>query len=1267
MNSTQLPLFGAQRDIWIGAQLEGATPAYVISQQTDLVGFLDESKFRAAAAHVLGHTEALRLSFSMSDRGVSQAVSPPREDALELRDVSSASDPYACALAIAAETAGAGIRVDKPPLFRWVLVRLSPSRHLWIESYHHIVVDGFSGWKISERVAEAYSALAEGRPLGDFNGIGIGRTLADECAYRESPKHHADRDWWIRTLEATTAPERARGLTRVAVAGDFHRTELCSSEELSRRLRERAKALAVTPGRLVAAATAILESLHQCDHKVVLGIPLLGRSAVAATRDPAMTVNTGCLVLDASPEKTVGDLVADVGEKMLTALRRQGYRHEGLRRDLGLKPTNPDLYRVSFNLMPFVSELTFSGLAAETTHLSFGPAANLSVTVFDHESRARVGIVVDGNKALHQPEDVAVYAGSLECMLRGLLEAAPETQLGRLQFAAPPVHGPHVAEPHTICEILACRPQHTAGMPAILTSGHPPLCHGELAKRSDALARRLIASGARADTVIAVALTRTPSLAVAVLGVLKSGAVCLPLDPSYPAYRIRQILQESAAFLIIAEGSTAVRLSAVDVEQLNIDEVVKDMASPEPLRAEDLERAISPDDVAFLLFTSGSTGRPKGVAISHEAVANKLLSQQELFTFTHASRFAHTASVAFDPSLHQLLLPLVTGGASILLTETELQNASAFWRRLAETHATHLDLVPSYASALLHGNRRLPPSLQVLIFGGEPLPARLVEDVRGAGSKVRVFNMYGPTEACIDAIGCELSDASEPHPSIGRALRGYFVYILDQFLRPTPPGVAGEIYIGGVGMARGYWNHPELTAECFIADPFGPPGTRMYRTGDLASIGNTGRIRFLGRSDAQLKIRGIRIEKGDVENALRSIPGVRDGVVELKTQMGRSFLVGYATLDNADSHTKRSLRDALGERIAASMLPDVIMILETLPLTPSGKIDRSSLPDVEIEQECAVVETESQRVLCEMFAELTGMAPGSVDQNFFDLGGDSLGVLRLEAEIALRFGVEIPLRRLFERPTVRAIDDWLKMPLKNECEVLLRLNDSSGVAVIYCVHAVAGIASVYRPLAQAMQDTASVVGLQLPAVGHSAPPASIPQLAAEYVRAIRRKQTHGPYWLLGWSFGGVVAHEMALELERAGEPVGGVFLLDTYFGWKDVAPLPDNGALDEQERALLLKNLKDLPAGLREQWDSHFSRCLAGATAMMAAHRPSVIAAAIHYLRASDNHVSDLRNRLATLTSGDVSIVDIDARHYDFADASTAPDLAHRIGSTLAI
>ncbi|MFE7076904.1 amino acid adenylation domain-containing protein [Streptomyces sp. NPDC057620] len=1032
LSTGRLPLTAAQRGLWFAQRMDAENPSYNVAEYADIDGPVDPETLRAAVGRVAQECEALRVTFGDRDGVPFQQIrSRPGID-VPLVDLSGAEDPRGEALRRMESDLRKPADLVAGPLVRMTLYRLTPTRHLFHQQVHHLAIDGFGAVLALGRIAEVYTALLCGSEPVPGPGGTLEAVLDEESAYRDSPQLRLDREFWARHLADAPPPvglgdvRRRPGPAALRVGQDFDGARV-------ERLRAAAREAGVGWPTFFMAAMAVYLHRSRGLDEVVLGLPVTGRRTALTRTTPAMLSNVLPMRLRISAADRVADVVKRASAQAREVLRHQRYPSEDLRRDLGIIGTDMPLTGPSVNVLAFDDTLGFGPAAATLHNLSVGPVEDLAVAV--HASYADGGLRVDllGNPGLHTPRELAGHHERL-CRLLDAFAQDPERAIGSLQFVgaderrevlalasqgssgAARTADDHAPLPEQLAEQARASPHETA-----VVCGTARLSFAELDARVDVLAGVLAAAGARPGTRVAVGLPRSTDLVVAMLAVMRTGAAYLPLDPSYPVDRLAFMIGDSQPVALVANADT---VGVVDPRR-ELRLVDPALAEQEP----DVAAPCRPGgrDAAYVIYTSGSTGRPKGVVVEHRSLSN-LLDHHRKDAYALAERtlgrrlrVALTAATSFDASWDPVLW-MVAGHELHIVEDGVRRDPEALVDFLVAQRIDAIETTPAYLrhmldAGLLTASGHRP---RIIALGGEAVDEELWNEL-AVQADLLVFNFYGPTETTVDATTSRITGGS---PVIGRPIAGARVYVLDPSLHPLPHGAVGELYVSGEGVARGYTGRPGLTAERFLPDPFGRPGDRMYRTGDLARWSESGSLVFLGRSDRQIKVRGHRVETGEIESALRALTGVTGAAVTLAlSKDGVERLTAY--LVRADARDAAAadpdladVRDSLARTLPEHMVPTAYAVVPELPLTPNGKLDADRLPRARpVSSRGGDPRTPDEKRMCEVFAACLELPRVGRDDSFFLLGGHSLLATRLVSRIRHAFGVELPIRSLFEAPT----------------------------------------------------------------------------------------------------------------------------------------------------------------------------------------------------------------------------------------------------------
>lgn len=1135
--ATPVALTEAQSGLWFAQRLAPDNPAFNTAHAVWIEGALDVAAFVAAANQAATEAQALALRFAEGEDGQPlQWHDAAHVPLLALHDLSADADPAASARAAMQADRLAPVDPTRDRISQQALFDLGGQRWVWYLRVHHLAADGYGMALFSDRVCALHAGRG-GEPLPPLAGV-----LADDAAYRSDARREQAGQWWREQLRGAPA---AAGLAGTAAAG---RDALRWVQPLDTAFRDLLLQTSVRwlqpwPDVLAALSAEYLRRMSAAE-EVVLGVPYMGRLGNASARVPAMVMNVLPLRV-AAGEGSVEDFSRRIGRQLSQGRRQGRYRGEQMRRDLGLVGVQQRLHGPLVNVQPFYKPLALPGVEATLEVLCTGPVDDLTLG-FRGDGQALLDLEIEANPALYSLDDVQAHAARLQHFVSAALQADDICQvpLATPDEAQRTVHGfnatDHALPATTLVQLLQQGmdrdPQATA-----LVFGDTTMDHATLEARSFALAAQLHAMGIRPGDIVAVALPRSLELVVALLGVLRAGAAYLPLDLAHPDERLARILASARPACVLAEADVQARLGDVTLlppSQWTALSFAAPWADP------------APRDAAYVIYTSGSTGEPKGVVIEHQAIVNRLLWMREHYGFAADDRVLQKTPATFDVSVWEFFLPLLCG-ATLVLAGPDAHRDPTELARLIRSHGiTTAHFVPSMLDAFLAAPASEGLCLRRVFTSGEALDATLRDRFHGR-VQAELHNLYGPTEAAVDVSWWPASagDRSRPVP-IGFPVWNTRLYVLDARMQPLPVGVAGDLYLGGVQLARGYLGRDDLTNERFLADPF-LSGQRIYRTGDVARWRGDGAVEYLGRSDHQVKLRGLRIELGEIEAALRELPGMdRVEVLLRQDAPGDARLVAYVPSASANAAV---LRSHLATRVPDYMLPSAFVGVDHWPVTANGKLDRGALPKPPEQNAGGLApRTPLEHELAALFAQALGRTtPVAVDADFFSLGGDSLSAVHLLLAIEQRWRCDLGLGALFAQPTVVALAARIAEPPASADHalgpVIALATAESAAPPLFVVHPAGGIAWNYRTLARALQPARTVHGLQSPALDpRQAMPSSIEVVANEYVQRIATRQPQGPVHLLGWSVGGILAQAMAVRLHEIGREVGELVLLDAY-------------------------------------------------------------------------------------------------------------------------
>nr|WP_156164311.1 non-ribosomal peptide synthetase [Streptacidiphilus albus] len=1178
-----LPLSPAQNRLWFLNKLEGASATYNVPVAFRITGDLDAHALVQALNDVVVRHESLRTVFQEIDGSPAQIVLEADAVNLTVHHV----DCDASTLQSALRKAGQYVfDLSAEPPLRATLFTVSPKERVLLLLMHHIASDGASTGPLGRDLETAFRARLQGRAPA-WSALPV--QYADYTLWQrellgaeEDPDSLVSKQltYWTQALEGT--PDRLElpfDLPRPKVAsyrGDMVPVRI--DPELHRALIDLARDTNTTVFMVLQAALATLLSRLGAGSDIPIGTPSSGRTDEALDDLVGLFLNTLVLRTDTSGNPTFRELLERVRKTALAAYMHQDVPFERVVE--AVNPTRSPSWHPLFQVMMVLQntggyEFSLPGVvtAAEEVFSTRTAKFDLGFILNEHYAADNRPAGLDG--MLEYSTDVFQKA-TAERMVAQLvrvltqLSNAPDRRISETEILTPTervrllelwagvVPGGGLGA-GSVQAAFAAQVLRSPDAVAVRCAGRE-LSYRELDERANRLAHRLLGLGVGAEAPVAVLMERSVDLVAALLAVLKAGAFYLPLHSGSPLERMQWILDETRAPVLLAD--TAMRDRGLPTADTVL--LVDEDAELTGLPGTDPGVATRPEQLAYVMYTSGSTGRPKGVAVTHRDILE--LVADTMFGPGARERVLLLASYAFDPSTYALWVPLLHGGRTVITPQGEL-GVAELARLIVQEGITGLDITAGLFRVLAEEDPGCLAGVREVITGGDLISPTAVRRVLEHCPETVVRCAYGPTETTLFATQHPWT-ATDTVPApipVGRPLDGMRAYILDDTLSLLPPGVAGELYLAGAGLARGYYGRPDLTAERFVADAFGPAGSRMYRTGDLARWSGTGLLEFVGRADDQVKIRGFRIELGEIEAVLGRYPGLSQvAVAAREDHPGDKRLVAYLVAQTGN-HTPdtvdiEALRAHTAGLLPEYMVPTAFLVLDRLPLTANGKVDHKALPapDQPTAGTGRTPRTPQEETLCRLFAETLAVPTVGIDDNFFELGGHSLLATRLISRIRTTLNTELPVRTLFETPTiatlVRRLDRTPGSSSGDSLGVLLPLRAEGDLDPLFCVHPAIGLSWAYSGLLRHLDRQQPLYGLQARRFSEPDTPApGLEEMVEDYLHEIRTVQPSGPYSLLGWSFGGIVAHAIAVRLQQEGEEVALLAMMDSYLptdGWE---------------------------------------------------------------------------------------------------------------------
>ncbi|WP_374292425.1 enterobactin non-ribosomal peptide synthetase EntF [Klebsiella variicola] len=1167
--TTRLPLVAAQPGIWMAERLSTLPGAWSVAHYVELRGALDPALLGKAIVAGLQQADTLSLRFEEEEGEVWQWVAADRTfGEPSIIDLRTAPDPHRAATERMQADLAQDLRVDGGnPLVCHQLLRVGDDRWYWYQRYHHLLVDGFSFPAITRQIAAIYRAWQRGEATPESPFTPFAEVVDEYQRYAGSEAWQRDKAFWQAQRQALPAPASlsAAPLGGRAAGSDIWRMKLEMNADAFRRLAGHAPQC--QPADLALALTTLWlgRLCNRMDYAA--GFIFMRRMGSAALTSTGPVLNVLPLAVHIDAQETLADLAMRLAAQLKKMRRHQRYDAEQIVRDSGKAAGDEPLFGSVLNVKVFDYQLDIDGVQALTHTLATGPVNDLELALFPDETGG-LSLEILANKARYDEAELRRHVARLTALLAqfaadpalrcGEAEMLSADELARLAA----VNDTAVPLPATtLSALVADQARKTPDAPA-LADAHWQFSYREMRQQVVALAQLLRQRGVKPGDSVAVALPRSVFLTLALHGIVEAGAAWLPLDTGYPDDRLRMMLEDARPSLLITSEDQLARFS--DIPGL------ESLCYQQPLAAgDDAPLALSkPDHTAYIIFTSGSTGRPKGVMVGQTAIVNRLLWMQDRYPLSADDVVAQKTPCSFDVSVWEFWWPFIAGAQLVMAEPEAHRDPQAMQQFFARYGVTTTHFVPSMLAAFVASldadSVAACCTLRRVFCSGEALPTELCREwERLTGAPLH--NLYGPTEAAVDvswypACGPELAAVTGSSVPIGWPVWNTGLRILDAAMRPVPPGVAGDLYLTGIQLAQGYLGRPDLTASRFIADPFAP-GERMYRTGDVARWLTNGAVEYLGRSDDQLKIRGQRIELGEIDRVMSGLPDVAQAVSHAcvfnqaaATGGDARQLVGYLVSDSGLPLDTAALKARLAEQLPPHMVPVVLMQLAELPLSANGKLDRKALPLPTLggERSGRPPEPGMETLVATAFSQLLGCEVNDIDADFFALGGHSLLAMRLAAQLSRQLARQVTPGQVMVASTVGKLSALLAADLSDEqarrlgLDTLLPLRESDG-PTLFCFHPASGFAWQFSVLARYLSPRWSITGIQSPRPqGPMASAASLDEVCEHHLRTLLAQQPHGPYYLFGYSLGGTLAQGIAARLRQRGEAVAFLGLLDTW-------------------------------------------------------------------------------------------------------------------------
>lgn len=1168
----QAPLSPGQEQVWFHDRLAAGVPVYNESVTIHKRGPLDPAVLVRCFNEIARRHEIWRTAFPIIDGNVVQRIDSDVQVPLPFVDLSHlrVEEREAEAVRVATEDVRRPFDLDVAPLFRVRLVRWAEDYHRVYLTVHHLVFDGVSIYRVFiEELAALYSVYSAGQasPLPELTC-----QYSDFAAWKQRQivdgSHAAQMEYWRQNLAGELQPlELPTDRPRLAEPTWLGGMETCTIPlQLVQALKELSRSEGATHYMTLLAVFQVLLYRYSGQDEIIVGGATNTRTRPEFERLVGYFLNAVVFRTRAEADLSFREFLGRVKSTVLGALAHSEIPFDAIVRELAPKreSNRHPLFQVLFSTRPPFTDFPAGWDVTDMEVHSGASSFDLFVEFSEHPEGLNGRFVY--NSDLFDRATIQHLLEHFQVLLQRLV-ANPDQAISRVPFLTERERNTLLVDWNNtgksftnlhIHELFEAQTERTPDHPALVFRGQQ-LTYAELNARSNRLAHKLRENGATSGSLIGVFMERSFEMVVALLAVLKSGAAYVPFDPELPLSRLSMMLDDSRPVCVITQRKLSGTLAGYAGPMLLLDSGCEGMEGQPDSNP---RIPIDPRDAIYAIYTSGSTGVPKAAVNTHQAVANRILWIQDQYPLA-GDRVLQKTPYSFDVSVGEFFWPIIAGATLVIAEPGGHRDAAYIANLIGAEGITTIHFVPSMLREFLDAdNLDRCGSLKRVFSSGEALPADLRQKFYQR-LRAELHNLYGPTEAAVEVTywNCENQAPCATVP-IGRPIANVKTYILDQHLAPVPIGVAGELHIGGIAVASGYLNQPELTSARFIPDPFDQdPNARLYKTGDRARFLADGNIEYLGRLDNQIKLRGFRIELGDIEATLLKNKRIRAAAVVLKEEgTGGQMLVAYLVTEDTELDTP-GLRAFLRERLPEYMTPAAFVAMQALPMTTSGKLDRRALPAPEFatDPRRAFVppSNDIEERLANVWQELLGVYPISVTDNYFDLGGHSLLALQLFAEIKFCFQLDLPLATLFYAPTVRTMAGVIRDSGVQAASPVVPIQPNGTKPAIFCIGALNGEVILYRRLALELGPDQPIYGLQPFSLVDRL--STVETLAAAYIEQLQQRGERRPFCLVGYSFGGLVAVEMARQLRRNGAEPPMVALIDTTYlaGWKALEPWKD--------------------------------------------------------------------------------------------------------------
>lgn len=1154
-----IPLTTSQNQFLFLDQLQEGTTNYTIPLLIDLKGPLDCPVLDRALDEIVSRHSALRTHIAEVGEEVEQKISARTNSKAEFVDLSCCNYEEA-ALQKINELVSQPFDLYQGPLFRFVLLRENKAHHQLLLQFHHIIFDGYSVNVFLNELKTLYDAYKKSisSPLQPLQ-----IQYSDYACWQHRSQNAPSKDdllWWTERLKSASCAlniptDRPRPLT-LSSAGALLELQLLTKEELN-DLKQLGQGHKATLFMVLLAAFHLFLYRYTGESDTIIGVPISGRSHSQLDNLIGCFVNTLPIRVVSNSCEPFCKLLEQVKNELLASFEHQEIALERLVDQLTLQRSlsSSSLFQVMFNLLPETSREKISDLEVTVSQLDRG-CAHLDLSLTAQETEEGLNALFEYSTDLFVLDTIERMGSHFQNLLRSILKDSAnaiselsllsDTEL-ETQISEWNSKSENYTDKETVPQLVEKWALNTPDAIAVVC-GSAHFTFAELNAFANQAAHHLLRRGIQKEDRVAVYAERSVEFIGSILGILKAGAAYIPIDPKEPKNRRDTILNELQPFAVF--GANSSYSNELPFKFIGFDEIASESTSNPSID-------LSGNQLAYIIFTSGSTGKPKGVEIEHQSLCDRVHWKNAKYSLTQLDSVLHTYSFIFDGAVINYFWPICFGAKLIISSSEEQYDSTALVSLINKHHVTVTDLLPSLLNGLLEDEQiGSCQSLRIVFSGGEALSGEIVKLFYQSLS-ARLVNTYGPTEATVEASAFECSPSDNIYSvvPIGRQIAGANLYILDKDKNIVPIGVPGELYIGGKGLARGYFKNPLLTSEKFIDQTFASHvQERLYRTGDLVRYQANGNVEFLGRIDNQIKIRGFRVEIGEIEETLLQLDPIEKAVVAIRGDSLHKQLVAYVilSLKMPKSSLLQLVKHYLSNRLPAYMIPQNVVIVDRFPTLPNGKVSYKDLPNPILEKKKASVlqsggcKTRLEIRMHECWSQVLHCDQIGKNENFFELGGNSLLAMKLISRLKRELSLQIPLAYIFQHPTIASLAEKLEQNVQDKWSPLIKLCERGSNTPFFIVHPIGGGVLCYNALARNWNIDRSLYAIQAIGLeGGQVPLSSVEAMARVYIEEIRRVQPKGPYLIGGWSFGGIIAAEIVNQLTRMKEAVDLLLLIDT--------------------------------------------------------------------------------------------------------------------------